>query len=217
MKKYGFTIVFVIVALINLGVAVYQFTHNDITLGAVNTATVALASYLAYITLPEKETIYVKESNRPIIETQDNQNNIVTELPLKTEIRSKNANKVKTRNSRVTSLLVSSIMTVIYIGILIYIVYDVTNIKSTGDSAYDLGTAIGASLGVMLLYPHMAFVFISFIFNVVAYVWNLSWSALVAAILYIVAMVLMPTYFFGILVQMILCFIGYSKLKKTNI
>lgn len=216
MKKYGFTIVFVLVALINLGVAIYQFTHNDMTLGAINTATVAFVSYLAYVTLPEKETTYVKASNKPINVTPNIQKEPIIEEPKKIIVNNENTNVVKPKSNRSTTLLISSIMSLIYIGVLIYIIYDLTNLTPSGDTAYDIGTAIGTSLGVMMLYPHIAFVVISFIFNVVAYIGNLSWSALVAAILYIVAMVLMPTYFFGVIIQMILCFMGYSKLKKST-
>ena len=40
--------------------------------------------------------------------------------------------------------------------------------------------------------------------------------ALTAGILYAVAMVLFPVYFFFVLIQMILCFVAFAKMSKAS-
>ena len=43
---------------------------------------------------------------------------------------------------------------------------------------------------------------------------NKAAFALTAGILYAVAMVLFPVYFFFVIVQMILCFVAFAKMRK---
>jgi hypothetical protein len=73
---------------------------------------------------------------------------------------------------------------------------------------------IGASLAGMLVMPHALLVLLGLIFNILGWSMNKRGFALTGAILYAVSMVLFIPYFFFVLVQTILSFIGFAKLKK---
>lgn len=76
---------------------------------------------------------------------------------------------------------------------------------------------IGAGLATMLVMPHMAAVWIAVVFNWLGYFFRLRWSALVAGILYAVSILLFFMYFMFVIVEMILCFIAYSKMGKEKV
>lgn len=105
-------------------------------------------------------------------------------------------------------LLISFIIGVIYA---LYIVYYFAN---TNTSATSSTQAVGAGLATAIVMPHMACTIIAVIFNGLGLFLRKPAFALVGAILYAVAMVLFPMYFFFVLVEMILSFVGYSQLKK---
>lgn len=75
---------------------------------------------------------------------------------------------------------------------------------------------LGAGIATALVMPHMAFVWLAVIFNWLSFALKAKWAALVAGILYAVAIVLFFMYFMFVVVEMILCFIGYAKMKKAN-
>jgi hypothetical protein len=52
------------------------------------------------------------------------------------------------------------------------------------------------------------------IFNIIGWALNARWSALVGAILYAVAIVVFIMYAPFIIIQMILSFVGFAKMKK---
>lgn len=75
---------------------------------------------------------------------------------------------------------------------------------------------MGASLALTLVMPHLVVAVIAVVFNALALFMSKQGFALVAGILYAVAMVLFPAYFMFVLVEMILCFVAYGKLKKQS-
>lgn len=107
-------------------------------------------------------------------------------------------------------LLVSLIIGALY---LIYcITYWTGANTSTGSSSYQLGTAIATTM----VLPHLVVTGIAVIFNALAFFMDKKAFALVAGILYAVAMLLFILYFWGDLVEMILCFVAYSQMKKIE-
>ncbi len=84
---------------------------------------------------------------------------------------------------------------------------------ATADSGSTASDA-GAAIATMLVMPHLVCTLVAVIFNVLAFVMSKRGFALTAGILYAVAMVLFPTYFFFVIIQMILCFVAYAQLKK---
>lgn len=72
----------------------------------------------------------------------------------------------------------------------------------------------GAALATALVTPHIVCVFIGAIFNTLGYFMNRHSFVLVGAILYSVAIALFPLYAFFILVQMVLSYVAFAKMKK---
>lgn len=107
-------------------------------------------------------------------------------------------------------LLVSGIIGLLY---LIYLIYYFTNINVTSSGSSE---SIGSGIATLLVTPHMVLTGIAVIFNWVGYFLNAKWAALTAGILYAVAMVLFIMYFMFVIVEMILCFVAYSKMKKNE-
>lgn len=74
---------------------------------------------------------------------------------------------------------------------------------------------VGAGIATALVMPHMVVTVLATIFNGLGYFMGKSAFALTGAILYAVAMVLFPMYFFFVIIQMILSFIGFAKMRKV--
>lgn len=74
----------------------------------------------------------------------------------------------------------------------------------------------GAAIATALVMPHMVCTVLATIFNGLGCFLNKSGFALTGAILYAVAMVLFPLYFFFVIIQMILSFVGFTQLKKAK-
>ena len=107
-------------------------------------------------------------------------------------------------------LLVSGILGSLYVIYLI--VYFAGAATSSGDSTEQLGGA----LATLLVTPHMVLTGIAVIFNWLGFALKAKWAALVAGILYAVAMVLFIMYFMFVIIEMILCFVAYGKMKKAE-
>ena len=73
-----------------------------------------------------------------------------------------------------------------------------------------------SSLATIIVAPHMLFVGLSVIFNWIGWTMNLRWTALVSGILYAVSMLLMIIYAPFVLIQMVLSFVAFSKMKNIN-
>lgn len=107
-------------------------------------------------------------------------------------------------------LLVSGIIGLVY---LIYLIYYFTNINVTSGSASE---SLGSGIATLMVTPHMVLTAIAVIFNWIGFFLNAKWAALTAGILYAVAMVLFIMYFMFVIIEMILCFVAYSKMKKNE-
>lgn len=83
--------------------------------------------------------------------------------------------------------------------------------SASGSSA----EAAGAAIATVLVMPHLVCTLVAVIFNALGYFLVKPAFALVAGILYAVAMVLFPTYFFFVIIQMVLCFVAYGLMKKA--
>lgn len=105
-------------------------------------------------------------------------------------------------------LLVSWILGALYF---VYIVAYLTGALSSSTGAEQAGAAIASAI----LFPHMLAVGLAVLFNI------LGWSmcgrgfALTGGILYAVSIILFPLYFFFVIIQMILSFVGYAKMQSA--
>lgn len=122
--------------------------------------------------------------------------------------------KKNVKKSNVLSLI-SLVLTGLY---LIYLIYYVSSTyvdaTSSVETAEELGAALGTVLAIRMAAPHIIVTSIAFIFNIVTVIGKYAWSALTTAILYAVAILLMPFWFMFVIIQMILCFISFAKFKK---
>lgn len=87
-----------------------------------------------------------------------------------------------------------------------------------GGAASNVGTdsaaQAGAGLAAMIVMPHLVLTLLAVVFNALATFMAKPAFALTAGILYAVAMALFPVYFFFVVVQMVLCFVAFAKMRK---
>lgn len=105
-------------------------------------------------------------------------------------------------------LLAALILSVAY---LIYGITYINGLSPSSNTAEDVGTAIG----VMLIVPHFVIVAVATLFNGLGLFLNKRGFALTAAILYSVSIIFMPIYIMFVLVQAILCYVAFAKMKTT--
>lgn len=105
-------------------------------------------------------------------------------------------------------LLVSFVLGIIYA---IYIVAYFGG--AVGDS--EGAEQVGAAFATALVTPHMICTILAVIFNGLGLFMNKRGFALTGAILYAVAIVMFIPYFMFVIIQMILSFVGFAKLKNV--
>ena len=99
---------------------------------------------------------------------------------------------------------------------LCYVIYLVSHFGGSMASSSSDAELAGAGIATALVAPHMICVIIAVVFNIVAWVGNIRWAALVAGIMYAVSMVCFFLYALFVIVQMILCFVTYAKMGKKE-
>lgn len=87
---------------------------------------------------------------------------------------------------------------------------------ATAQASSDSAASLGAAIATVLVIPHLVLTFIAVIFNVLGVTMNKAGFALVAGILYAVAMVLFFTYFMYVIVQMVLCFVAFAQMRSAR-
>lgn len=98
----------------------------------------------------------------------------------------------------------------------VYLIYLFTYFGSSLNSTASDAETIGTGLATLMVMPHMITVGIAVVFNWLGFIFKFRWSALVAGILYAVALVLFMMYFMFVVVEMILCFVGFAKMKQKD-
>ncbi len=96
---------------------------------------------------------------------------------------------------------------------LVYMIYLISHFAGGMGSTTGAEQA-GAALATALVFPHMLAVGIGLIFNILGYFLNSRAFVLVGAILYSVSILLFMVYFIFVIVQMILSYIAFAKMKK---
>lgn len=105
--------------------------------------------------------------------------------------------------------LISWVLSLLY---LVYLIsYFAGGMGSTSGSEQ-----AGAAIATALIFPHMLVVGIGLIFNILGYFLNNRAFVLVGAILYSVSILLFMLYFMFVIVQMILSYVAFAKMKKTS-
>lgn len=82
---------------------------------------------------------------------------------------------------------------------------------SLAAQSQELGTAIAAGLTM----PHMVIMSFGLLFLLIALFASARWAALTAGILYSVAILVMPPWFFDSVAEAVLCYIAFARMKKA--
>ncbi len=106
-------------------------------------------------------------------------------------------------------LLISLIVAILYLG------YSIVYWSQAGEGTQG-AQALGASLAAAVVMPHLLCTGIGAVFNALGMLMNKRAFALTAGILYAVAMVLFPMYFFFVILEMILCFVAFARMKPKQ-
>lgn len=104
-------------------------------------------------------------------------------------------------------LLISWILSALYV-FLLFAFYTGRFSGTTGNLAFTVG------LARLLMIPHVIFIFLGFIFNILGWATNSRGFALAGAILYSVGIVFFLPFFFFVIIQMILSYVGFAMMKK---
>lgn len=95
-----------------------------------------------------------------------------------------------------------------------YAIYILSYIaKAGGNMPSGSAQAAGTAIGMLLILPHAIVASLAAFFNVLGWLGRIRWSTLVAGILYGVAALFMPLYAMFVLVQCVLCFIAFARMK----
>ncbi|MBQ9059388.1 MAG: hypothetical protein IJ125_09415 [Atopobiaceae bacterium] len=87
----------------------------------------------------------------------------------------------------------------------------------TGAVSNASGTeGLGAMIASRIVMPHLVVTGVGVIFNGLGLFMKKPAFALVAGILYAVAMVLFMTYFMFVVIQAVLCFVAFAQMKKAE-
>ena len=98
----------------------------------------------------------------------------------------------------------------------IYLVYSLTYWSGVSSNVASDSERAGAGIASVLVMPHLAMTGLAVVFNALSFFMYSKPFALVAAILYSVALVLFPMYFSFIIVEMILCYVAFAKMPKKQ-
>lgn len=105
-------------------------------------------------------------------------------------------------------LLVSFVLGLLYGVYILYYVF------STFGSASGSAEAVGVGLAITLAMPHIICAVLAVIFNGLGLFMNKRGFALTGAILYTVACAIFPLWFMFTIIQAILSYIGYAKMRN---
>ena len=97
-----------------------------------------------------------------------------------------------------------------------YALYLISHFGGSISSASGNAELVGAGIATLLVGPHMFFVVVAVVFNIIAWIGNTRWAALVAGILYSVSILVFILYGLFVLVQAILCFVAFANMKKQD-
>lgn len=98
---------------------------------------------------------------------------------------------------------------------LLYLIYLISHFGGSIGSTTGV-EQVGAALATALVFPHMLSVGIGLIFNMLGYFLNNRAFILVGAILYSVSILLFMVYFMFVIIQMVLSYVAFAKMKKVE-
>lgn len=119
----------------------------------------------------------------------------------------------KPKNKKNILLVIALVLGVAYV---IYSLWYWYGGGAAGNVGADTASQAGAGLAAAIVMPHLTLTLLAVIFNALATFLARPGFALTAGILYAVAMALFPVYFFFVILQMVLCFVAFAKMRKQS-
>lgn len=96
-----------------------------------------------------------------------------------------------------------------------YLIYLISYFTQANTVAADSAEQVGAALATMLILPHAILVFLGGIFNALGFFIHKRGFILTAGILYAVALAVFLPYFMFVVIQMVLMFIAFARMKTA--
>ena len=96
-----------------------------------------------------------------------------------------------------------------------YLAYSLSYWSGAVGGASGTSEQLGAGIAATLVTPHVVMTGIAVIFNALAFLLYNRPFALVAGILYTVALAVFPMYFMFVVVEMIFCYIAFARMKNV--
>lgn len=113
-------------------------------------------------------------------------------------------------------VLIGAILCTVWLLISYTIIGDMLDAAPAGDTAEELGAALGTAIGAAMTIPFFILAFIGQVFNWLGWIFSRRGFALTAGILYCASLVFGFSYGLGIIPCIVLAFIGYARLKKKQ-
>lgn len=113
-------------------------------------------------------------------------------------------------------VLIGAVLCTVWLLISYNIIGDMLNAAPIGDTAEELGAAVGTAIGAAMTIPFFILAFIGQVFNWVAWLTSRKGFALTAGILYCVSLLFGFSYGLGMIPCIVLAFVGYARLKKRQ-
>lgn len=113
-------------------------------------------------------------------------------------------------------VLIGAVLCTVWLLISYNIIGDMLNANQPGDTAEELGAAVGTAIGAAMTIPFFILAFIGQVFNWVAWLTSRKGFALTAGILYCVSLLFGFSYGLGMIPCIVLAFVGYARLKKRQ-
>lgn len=113
---------------------------------------------------------------------------------------------------RPASLLIAGIIAALLLMIIVGYMSD----KAEKAVEMEAAESIGTMLGLTYMLPFRALFIGGTLFCWLAYLFSMRWAAIVAGVLFAVAIVALPGWLYFPIVPMILCFVGAAKMKPNQ-
>lgn len=126
--------------------------------------------------------------------------------------------KTETVDKRPLVLLIAFILGVLTLAfVFAFMDKTMAAVKNIGTSTFDAAAkSLGITLGVAVTTPHLIMASIATVACGLAWLLRLRWMAVLSGVLYAIAMVLMPPWFYLVIMQLILSFAGAGKLEEQQ-
>lgn len=115
-------------------------------------------------------------------------------------------------NNRSKSLFIGTVLAIAYT---VYIISYFASTAATSADGSD-AAAVGTGIAMLLVLPHITFLFVGTIFGVIAFFSRKAGFALTAAIIWAAAALIFILYALFLIPSIVLGFVGYSAQKKLN-